>query len=217
MDTVLAETHITGSCYEVQNVPGFLQIVHAVLTPEECTAIIEIAETQGFVRASIYTDAAGKEYFSEHRKSARCILDSPEFVRRLWPRIAPHVPPTGGTSAATCVGLNERLRILRYDPGDEFKPHSDGSYTSPSGAVSNITVLLYLNEGYEGGFTHFLDSEGESGVGIPPHIGMAAMQDQSLIHWVPPLIRGRKYVIRTEIMYMPNYTAGPTKEIRVYD
>ncbi len=216
MDTVLAEMRAekeTNTCYEVRNVPGFLQIVHDVLTPEECQAIIDIAEAQGFVKASIYTDATGKEHFSENRKSSRCIVDSHEFVRRLWPRLLHHVPATWGETAATCVGLNERLRILRYDPGDEFRPHSDGAYVSPQGAISKITVLLYLNAGYEGGWTHFLHENGGSGVGIPPSVGMAAMQDQALVHWVPPLTVGRKYAIRTEVMYMPKYTEGSTKEI----
>lgn len=93
MDAVLGETHTTGSCYEVKNVPGFLQTIHTVLTSEECTAIIGVAETQVFVKASIYTDSTGTEHFSENRKSSRCIVDSHEFVRRLWLQLAAQHPP----------------------------------------------------------------------------------------------------------------------------
>jgi hypothetical protein len=211
MDHVLAETYTdVGNADTVVNVPGFLQIIHDVLSPEECRAIIDIAEAQGFVRAAIFTDSTGQDHFSDTRKSSRCIMDSHTFAKRLWVRLAPYVPPVW--KSAVCVGLNERLRILRYDPGDEFKPHSDGAYVSPTGAISKITVLLYLNEGYEGGWTHFLHEDGGSGVGIPPRVGMAAMQDQALVHWVPPLTAGRKYAIRTEVMYMPKYTEGPVKE-----
>lgn len=186
-----------------------------ILTPEECEAIIRIAEASGFTAASLYTDVNGKEYFSETRKSARCILDSHAFAGRLWRRLAPFMPATWGS--ATCVGLNERLRILRYDPGDEFKPHSDGSYCSPGGAISKITVLLYLNVGYEGGFTHFQHEDGKSWVAIEPDVGSVAVQDQTLIHGVPPLLRGRKYAVRTEVMYQPVVTVGPYKEVLVYE
>jgi hypothetical protein len=213
MDTVLAESYtIVGSPEIPENIPGFLQTLKNVLTPEECTAIIAIAETQGFVPASIYTDVGGREHFSDTRKSSRCIVDSHEFVKRLWTRLAPFVPPTW--KGATCVGLNERLRILRYDPGDEFKPHSDGAYTAPTGAISKITILIYLNEGYKGGYTHFLKEDG-SWLAIEPHVGSVAMQDQALVHGVPPLESGRKYAIRTEVMYMPQYTVGTVKEFTV--
>jgi hypothetical protein len=216
MDTVLSESHIiVGNAEVPSNIPGFLQTLKNVLTPEECAAIIDLAEAQGFVQASIYTDVGGREHYSDTRKSSRCIVDSHEFVTRLWARIEPFVPTTW--KGATCVGLNERLRILRYDPGDEFKPHSDGAYTAPSGAISKITVLIYLNEGYKGGYTHFLREDGQSWLAIEPHVGSVAMQDQALVHGVPPLESGRKYAIRTEVMYMPKYTVGAVKEFVVYE
>lgn len=215
MDTVLAESHtVVGNAEVPPNVPGYLQTLKGVLTAEECAKIIEIAEGIGFVPASIYTDVTGKEHFSDTRKSSRCIVDSPEFVKRLWTRLAPYVPPVW--KSATCVGLNERLRILRYDPGDEFKPHSDGAYAAPSGAISKITVLIYLNTGYRGGYTHFVQTDG-GWIAIEPHVGSVAMQDQALVHGVPPLEEGRKYAIRTEVMYMPAYMKGPVKEIMVYE
>ena len=219
MDTVLNSDGNVGSAeiQTVQNVPGFLQTLQNVLTPKECADVIEIAEAKGFVIASIYTDPTGREHYSDTRKSSRCIIDSRAFVDALWQRIRHAVPPTWGVTNATCMGLNERLRILRYDPGDEFKPHSDGSYTAPNGAISKITVLLYLNSGYEGGYTHFLHEDGHSWVAIEPYVGSVAMQDQALVHGVPPLISGRKYAIRTEVMYMSPLQVGPVKEFVVYE
>lgn len=215
MDTVLStEYGSIGRAAPVDNVPGFLQTITTVLSYQECDEIIRIAEAHGFVAASIYTDATGREHFSETRKSSRCVIDSPEFARRLWTRIEKHIPFVW--KGAKCVGLNERLRILRYDPGDEFKPHSDGAYMAPDGACSKLTVLLYLNAGYRGGFTHFMDRDGEW-IAVEPHVGSMAVQDQSLLHGVPPLLEGRKYAIRTEVMYMPKMTVGPVKEIQIYE
>ncbi len=212
MDTVLGDHIPTSTFQTLSEIPGFAGTALNILTTEECQQIIQIAEEKGFVPASIYTDYAGQEHFSDTRKSHRCIIDSEEFVKRLWPRIKAFVPEVW-KRGEVCVGLNERLRILRYDPGDEFKPHRDGSYMSASSAISKLTLLIYLNEGYQGGFTEFMNSSDTAWIAVTPYTGSVAIQDQELLHYVPPLQRGRKYVIRTDIMYMPQYTKGDVKEI----
>jgi hypothetical protein len=61
------------------------------------------------------------------------------------------------------TGLNERLRILRYGRGCYFLPHKDGRYVrfeSIADESSRLSLLLYLNDGYDGGRTRFLDPTG---------------------------------------------------------
>lgn len=49
------------------------------------------------------------------------------------------------------------IQHSRYDPGDKFKAHYDGSYVRPDGSAETyITLQIYLNEGMEGGETTFL-------------------------------------------------------------
>lgn len=49
-----------------------------------------------------------------------------------------------------CVGLNERLRFLRYEGGEYFRPHQDGVYETPDKSQrSFFTLHLYLNDGEE--------------------------------------------------------------------
>jgi hypothetical protein len=181
-------------------IPGFFRVARGVLSSEECAQVIAVAEGKGFAKAALYTDVLGRDHFSEKRKSLRCIIDSFGFAERLWERIKA-VVPANWKHGETVVGLNERLRILKYYPGDEFKPHSDGSYTAPNGDTSKITVLVYLNEGYSGGFTHYSSHEGP--IAVVPKIGAVVLQDQALGHWVPPLVEGVKYALRTEVMYRP--------------
>jgi hypothetical protein len=58
----------------------------------------------------------------------------------------------------------EFLQILRYRLGEEFKPHVDYFNESGAGAYRSLadggqraqTVLMYLNDGYQGGSTCFL-------------------------------------------------------------
>jgi hypothetical protein len=216
IDTVLhTEYRPSQSFATVKEVPGYARILKEVLTPEECHRLIQIAEARGFVPASIYTDRSGKEYYSDTRKSYRCIIDSQKFVDTLFQRLQSILPQTW-KAGETIVGLNERLRILRYYPGDYFAPHSDGSYASPCGDISKITILIYLNDGYEGGFTTFrTEGEHDEWVSIFPETGMTVAQDQQLLHWVPPLEFGCKYVIRTEVMYRPIQTQGEYKSVNI--
>ena len=39
-----------------------------------------------------------------------------------------------------------RIRVLRYNPGDNFHPHLDGSYISEDGDRSYMSVQVYLNQ-----------------------------------------------------------------------
>jgi prolyl 4-hydroxylase len=62
----------------------------------------------------------------------------------------------------------ESLSILCYQPGQQYRPHHDGL---PGVANQRIkTLIVYLNEGYEGGETQFLASglrvEGRAGDAI---------------------------------------------------
>ena len=206
MDTVLsgtAKTFADAETIKHDAIPGFFRVIHGVLSPEECAQIIHMAENKGFEKAALYTDHTGHDHYSDRRKSQRCIIDSFGFAEELWRRIKAVIPSLWETahSSPTVVGINERLRILKYHPGDEFKFHSDGAYTAPNGDTSKITILVYLNEGYEGGFTHYSSTEGM--IAVVPKIGAVVLQDQGLGHGVPPLEKGVKYALRTEVMYRP--------------
>ena len=47
---------------------------------------------------------------------------------------------------------------MKYNDGDFFKAHYDGAYLRPDGSQrSRITLQLYLNGGFKGGETTFLE------------------------------------------------------------
>jgi hypothetical protein len=193
-------------------VNGFIKVLKGVFTSTECNNFINLATETGFTKASLYTDNTGTEHFSDIRKSQRCIIDSHVFAAALMNRLRPYIPEE--MNGKPLVGINERLRILKYGPGDEFKPHVDGKYMSPNGSISQITILIYLNDGYKGGYTCF--HNGETWLPVIPETGMVVLQDQDLYHGVPPLEEGVKYAIRTEVMYqLPPPTQGLYKDIQV--
>lgn len=98
--------------------------------------------------------------------------------------------------------LNERLRFLRYDPGEKFEPHHDGTYTRDDGSESSfITVQLYLNEGFSGGSTTFLSNDEYQRLECVPKIGRVLIFEHRLLHEGSALKKGRKYAVRTDVMY----------------
>jgi hypothetical protein len=162
MDAVLEQQPINQFQQPMQlaNVESFCVIMDNILSKEECDNCISLAEAQGFVEASLYTDSQGNEHYSSRRKSKRTIIDSQIFANRLWERIKHVIPKEWKGKTLSDPPVNERLRILKYDtPGDEFKMHSDGQYRGPDGSISIFTILIYLNTEYEGAFTHFLCSD----------------------------------------------------------
>ena len=83
-----------------------------------------------------------------YRNSHRNIWDSAETAAQIFARIRPYLPAgkqafgyDGDAEEWVCVGLNERLRTLRYGAGEYFLPHYDGMYVRADGlAQSYLTV-----------------------------------------------------------------------------
>eukprot|EP00455_Lapot_gusevi_P020029 TRINITY_DN212_c0_g1_i4.p1 TRINITY_DN212_c0_g1~~TRINITY_DN212_c0_g1_i4.p1 ORF type:complete len:120 (+),score=29.24 TRINITY_DN212_c0_g1_i4:36-362(+) len=100
------------------------------------------------------------------------------------------------------VGLNERLRFLKYDPGEKFEAHYDGVYRRPDNSEeSAITILIYLNQDYEGGQTTFLEPRSDVAVSCEVKTGRVMLMEHHILHEGRTPTRGRKYVLRSDIMY----------------
>lgn len=164
-----------------------------LLDGDECHALIKKCERDGFEPATM-NYFGGAVSRPDIRNNDRVLWDDSEFAARLWERVAPHVPQDLNNRFA--VGLNERFRLYRYDPGQKFAPHVDGSYRAPTGAQSLLTLLVYLNEGFAGGET-IVD-----GTVITPQTGKALLFRHQLLHEGAELQSGRKYVLRSDVMYL---------------
>ncbi|RHY10150.1 hypothetical protein DYB38_001939 [Aphanomyces astaci] len=134
------------------------------------------------------------------RNNDRCIIDDVATASIVWDRVRPHLPST--FQGKPVVGVNERLRFLRYYPGQEFKPHCDGSYRRPDGSEqSYITIQIYLNGGddLEGGDTVIFDRDNT--IKVHPVPGRVLIfQHYNVEHSGAPVINGVKYAIRSDIM-----------------
>ena len=202
----------------------FAKMVHNVLVPAECAALLAAVNAKGYTPALTNFGDGIQGLDPGYRSSGRCIVDSPELASHLFELVKAHVPPTlfgGGTRSALQVReVNERCRFLCYRPGQAFAPHCDGCYTRPpghpaQGDTSRVTLQLYLHDLPEdhGGATTFIGRDGDR-VPCQPRCGSILLFTQNLYHEGSLLRKGLKYTMRTEVMYRHSAEAakaGATK------
>jgi hypothetical protein len=178
-------------------------IVTGLLSPEECAALIERAEEIGFEEATL-TSPEGPVRVEAVRDNDRVIVDDEALAAELWELLEEVVPTMVG--GMRVVGINERFRFYRYDPGQQFDWHEDHPFERDNGEVSQFTLLIYLNEEFEGGETSFDDSGSEDSFEpfeVTPETGLGLFFLHPVHHKGEPVVTGRKYVLRTDVMYAP--------------
>ncbi|CAG8066030.1 unnamed protein product [Penicillium olsonii] len=175
----------------------FAAVVEDLLTESECKELLRLGEDSTrtelpdstlsppkWERATINAGNNRQIMSVDSRKSGRVIFDSAEVAARLFDRILPFLrecdieviknrPLVTGLGPAKrgeelrVSRLNERLRFLRYEGGDYFRPHWDGCYVTPDGNEKSLfTIHLYLN------------GEGEQDMDeLRPHIERAEKQN----------------------------------------
>jgi hypothetical protein len=129
----------------------------------------------------------------------RVMVDSAALAGSLFDRARPFLPTR--VDFWQLHGMNERFRYYRYDVGQRFRPHYDGSYRRHRGEESRLTFMVYLNDDFEGGTTEFYGDDEKPKASIRPRRGMALVFVHGQLHEGAPVIRGRKYVLRTDVMY----------------
>lgn len=167
--------------------------VREVFSAAECREWIALAEAIGFESAPI-TTGSGFVHAPEIRNNTRVMLDDSERAAALWERVRPYVPAT--IERWRVLGLNERLRFYRYDPGQYFRWHCDGCFERSADERSHITLMVYLNADMTGGATEFDGLES-----VVPETGKALFFQHAIFHQGSRVTSGRKYVLRTDVMY----------------
>ncbi|KAH8816866.1 hypothetical protein F5884DRAFT_237488 [Xylogone sp. PMI_703] len=223
-------------------------VLDGVLSQEECKMLLEFAEKSTGIdveqenpwKPALVNVGPGTELLdTTYRNSDRIIWDSPELVSRLWQRClqAKGVRETLerlNQEEQKCVldrysesqrwvitgqGMNERMRFLKYTPGQFFRAHCDGPYATPDGSQrSFLTAHLYLNDSAEvleaesggkagpeilrGGATTFHSPNMQRQLDINPKAGRVLIfQHRRLYHSGNDVLAGVKYTMRTDLMY----------------
>ncbi|KAL3799554.1 hypothetical protein HJC23_008681 [Cyclotella cryptica] len=207
---------LSGQLLPIIGASKFAIMLHNVLSPEECSEIIEIAENSGFQPAAIY-DASTKVV---HRNCTRHFIDDHAIAENWFERIlhalsdtpyeqkvksCPWIGTRQNADPVHAVSLNERLRVIKYTEGQFFTKHQDASFTrgrdagDRAGEKSLMSVHIYLNEKFKGGVTRF--HGGGRWFDIHSKTGSVLLFEPSIMHEAVKVTKGAKYLVRSDIMY----------------
>ncbi len=169
--------------------------VPGLLKPEECERLIAKIEELGPEVATVNT-GRGTTVRTDIRNNDRVIFDDEDLAQSLLHRVRPRAPHE--IHGMVLAGVNERFRCYRYQPGMRFAPHRDGSFHRSDIEQSCYSLIIYLNEGFEGGNTTFATSPE---ISIRPQVGLGLLFQHSLIHEGSVVVSGTKYAARSDLMY----------------
>ncbi len=174
-------------------------IIENFFSEQECRDHIAQSEQIGYEEAKVQMH--GRQVMMKSiRDNSRVMFKDEKLAEEIFEKVRKFCPPEIGNSQL--LGLNEMFRFYKYEPGQKFSRHRDGSYQRNATEFSVLTLLIYLNEDFEGGETSFKDFD------FKPETGTAMVFNHAVVHQGDALIKGIKYVLRTDIMYQYKDKAG---------
>lgn len=147
-----------GSDPRVTLFPGFL-------TPAECEHLASVAA--GRMEPALIADPDTGELRRHPIRTSDYALIGPAIEDLATGAINRRIAAVSGTE----IGQGEALNVLRYAPGQQYRLHHDAL----PGEVNQRfrTMVIYLNQGFSGGETHFP----ANGLTVTPKGGDAIMFD----------------------------------------
>jgi len=225
---IVTPLEVPPLCSRYQHKPSSVSAftIDNFLNKDECKAILQLSTGFHYVTEAAHTDNDGVTHvvrLQEPNKHKLSVFEHAPTVDTLWTKLQPMILPHIGsfidyTKCGQPLGLNPRLRVLRYDASDNdvFEPHFDATTRVASDdcnktLTSLLTVLIYLNDGggkeFDGGETFYLDSvnpKNDNATIVTPASGKVVVFEHDLFHSSVPLTFGAKYVLRTDILFQVN-------------
>ncbi|NOT40835.1 MAG: hypothetical protein HOP13_10105 [Alphaproteobacteria bacterium] len=177
----------------------FVRRFDKLLTVEECEYVIGLS-SRLLAPASVIDRTAGQAKHSNLRTNS---------VAVFWPiqqDIVLHAIDLRLSEAAGLSYANgEMMNILLYKPGEEYRAHFD--FFAPEIAAADRsgqrirTLLVYLNTGYGGGETQFVNAnmklKGEPGDAVLFHNcdAVTGAPDRATLHAGLPVTSGQKWLL----------------------
>ncbi len=209
---------------EVSFVPGAFKILN-VFSKEETTKFKEVTEELGYTEDA----AVSLPRSVRHNNNLTWVIDN-KTHDIIWDRVKDFMFDKDGIfDGKKVLGINKRFRFYRYDEGDFFKVHSDGSW--PGSAVierelvqdayldrySQMTFLIFLSEDFKGGETQFYvdktdvtkptrDIQNAELINIRTPEGSVlcfphGFHPLHCLHSSSKILSGVKYIIRTDVLF----------------
>ena len=174
--------------------PGFL-------TPDEADYVVAMAGRH-VTPSQVMDPISGKQIADPYRSSSDM---------RFWHTFQDLVIYAINCRISRATGEpmshQEMLGVLRYEPGQQYKPHGDYLLPDMQGRNPEVdrsgqrikTFLVYLNDSFEGGETEFINiglkAKGARGEGLVYHnVDVKGVPDPKTIHAGLPVKNGIKWL-----------------------
>lgn len=223
IETVRVDDHgnerkITLSMAVVSVTPRVFTIRN-FLSPKECKTLKELALHQGLTGSTLYAGSLARQQRDRSTRSssnAWLARSAATITDSIYPRSAHLLQIDEHLLQSQTIdeelnahqhSVAESLQVIRYREGEEYAPHHDWVVSEPWNHYQPTrfaTLLIYLNDDFEGGRTVFprsVNSQNHDGVQIEPEQGMAVLfynmlpdgnMDELSQHGSQPVTRGEK-------------------------
>ncbi|MES2905366.1 MAG: 2OG-Fe(II) oxygenase [Pseudomonadota bacterium] len=169
-----------------------VEVVAGLFNAAECRYLQLLADP--WLEPAMMYSTTGEGVRDPHRDSDNMVITP--MAEDL---IVQSVNRTIAAASGTEFFWGEPLHILRYRPGQQYRPHHDAHAFAPVERRRFATALLYLNDTYEGGETNFP----ELGITVRGQVGdllifhnldAEGMPDPRMIHAGLPVTSGEKWL-----------------------
>ena len=192
LDHVQCETKVATAERRLISTDPHIELVVGLFSAAECRYLQLLA--QPWLEPAMIYATTGEGMRDPHRDSDNMVITpmSEDLVVQAINR-------TIAAASDTQVRWGEPLHILRYAPGQQYRPHHDAHAYSQVERRRVATALLYLNDAYEGGETNFpeLGITVRGGVGdllIFHNLDADKVPDMRMVHAGLPITSGEKWL-----------------------
>lgn len=181
------ETMISANC----SISLFSQ--NSFWNQQQCRRLCEIAEVSKIEDAGVHRN--GKLYLDANFRKTRRILLQPEHFDEIGKSFLTIMPRIEEHFQLTLKGL-QGIQFLQYGVGDYFHTHAD-EFEPPSDSSRKISLILFLNSGFQGGnVVLYQDADrcrSGNGIHIVPQEGLLIAFSSYLLHEVQEILTGKRF------------------------
>jgi prolyl 4-hydroxylase len=163
-----------------------------LFSPAECRYLM-LAGTPWLQKALVIDELTG-----EGRADPVRDADTSSFPPLAEDLVVQAINRTIARASGTEATWGEPLTILRYQPGQQYRPHHDAGSREKGGKLRHRTALIWLNDEFEGGETHFPDLKMKVRGGVGDLLlfrnVVEGIRDERMMHAGLPVTGGVKWM-----------------------
>ena len=201
LNHVSCEKRLTEVEPKVVSKDPYIAIYPQLFSPAECR-YLAVLGTPWLEKAGVLDLSGEGRLDSLVRDAESCAI--PNLAEDL---VVQTINQCIAKATGTQPGWGEPLNILKYAPGQQYRPHHDGTGTD-NVSVRELTALIWLNDQFEGGETDFpkIKVRVRGGVGdmlVFKNVRDNGELDERMIHAGLPVTLGVKWMASRWIRSAP--------------